>query len=77
MRLEAKRGWDKLKGASGLPEPLEGKLEPQTRDGAYEVAMSLAQKNLGTLLWLALRSRPDITALTAIAASLATIHPDE
>ena len=71
------RGWLSLKGSESFPVPEEGLkgAEPQTE--RFEENKRLAQKECGTLMWLALRSRPDVAACLGIAATQITSRPSE
>ena len=71
------RGWLALKGSESLPVPSEGLAGSEIRDNAFEANMKLAQKEAGTLMWSALRSRPDIAACLGVAATLITSRPSE
>ncbi|CAE7250990.1 RE1 [Symbiodinium sp. CCMP2592] len=71
------RGWLALKGAESLPVPSEGLQGSDIRDNAFENNMKLAQKEAGTLMWIALRSRPDIAACLGVASTLITSRPSE
>ena len=71
------RGWLALKGSESLPVPSEGLAGPEIRDNAFEANMKLAQKEAGTLMWIALRSRPDIAACLGIASTMITSRPSE
>ena len=52
------RGWLSLKGSESLPVPDEGLKGAEPRTERFEETKRLAQKECGTLMWLALRSRP-------------------
>ncbi|CAE7837310.1 unnamed protein product [Symbiodinium sp. CCMP2592] len=71
------RGWLTLKGSESLPVPSEGLAASEIRDNAFEANMKLAQKEAGTLMWIALRSRPDIAACLGVASTLITSRPSE
>ncbi|CAE7548918.1 RE1 [Symbiodinium sp. CCMP2592] len=71
------RGWLALKGSESLPVPSEGLAGSELRDNNLERNMKLAQKEAGTLMWIALRSRPDIAACLGIASTLITVRPTE
>ncbi|CAE7437089.1 RE1 [Symbiodinium sp. CCMP2592] len=71
------RGWLALKGAESLPVPSEGLQGSELRDNAFNSNMRLAQKEAGTLMWIALRSRPDIAACLGVASTLITSRPSE
>ena len=72
-----KRGWLDLKGSDCLPTPKEGLLAPPLRDETFEQTKLRAQKEVGTLMWISLRSRPDVAACLGIAATLVATHPEE
>ena len=72
-----KRGWLDLKGSDCLPTPKEGLLAPPPRDETFEQTKLRAQKEVGTLMWISLRSRPDVAACLGIAATLVATHPEE
>ena len=67
-------------GRPALPELEEGRDLPvsaeERKSKAYAVSLKLAQEEVGSLQWLALKTRPDIAAITAICASLQTRDPD-
>ena len=56
------RGWLHMKGSESLPTPREGQIPPEEHGGDWEKAKQLSQKECGVLMWIALRSRPDIAA---------------
>ena len=62
-------------GKACLPTPVEGKLPPEHDDSDFEVNKKEAQKEVGTIQWLSLKSRPDISTVTAIAASCIAHNP--
>ena len=55
----------------------EGRLEPEPKDGEFERNKKEAQKEVGTTQWLSLKSRPDISTITSIAASRIAHNPKE
>ena len=71
------RGWLHMKGSESLPTPREGQIPPEEHGGDWEKAKQLSQKECGVLMWIALRSRPDIAACLGIAATQVTTHPAE
>ena len=71
------RGYLHLAGAVTLPNIDDfGKLPPMTRDAQYQQTLKDTQGELGSLLWVAIRSRPDIAAIVGAMASQATITPN-
>ncbi|CAE7683973.1 unnamed protein product [Symbiodinium sp. CCMP2592] len=71
------RGWLAPKGAESLPVPSEGLQGSELRDNAFNSNMRLAQKEAGTLMWIAIRSRRDIAACLSVASTLITSRPSE
>ena len=58
-------------GKAVLPQPPEGRVEPQDKTTKeYAADLAEAQKEVGTLQWLAIKTRPDIAASCSAAASL-------
>ena len=64
-------------GKACLPTPVEGKLFPEDEEPEFETNKKEAQKEVGTIQWLSLKSRPDISTVTAIAASCIAHNPSE
>ena len=71
------RGWLHMKGSESLPTPREGQLPVEEHGDEWEKNKQLAQKECGVLMWIALRSRPDICACLGIAATQVATHPSE
>ena len=71
------RGWLHMKGSDSLPTPREGQLPPEEHGADWEKTKQLSQKECGVLMWIALRSRPDIAACLGIAATQVSTHPAE
>ena len=65
------------KGKNTLPMPCEGKLVPEIKDKSFEIRKKDAQKEVGTLMWAALKSRPDVAVSVSIAASQVAHNPTE
>jgi len=70
-----KRGLLHLKSSASLPELPEGTMLPDTREASYAEDLKTAQSHIGSLMWLALKSRPDIAAVTGGIACIATLSP--
>ena len=64
-------------GKASLPTPTEGKLVPEKDEPEFEKNKKEAQREVGTIQWLSLKSRPDISTVTAIAASCIAHNPRE
>ena len=60
-----------------LPCIREGCEMEDRNSGDYEENLPRAQMEIGTLQWLAIKTRPDISAATSILASLTTRCPTE
>ena len=67
-------------GRPSLPEVEEGTVSPQTagmrKAQSYKDNLKTAQDEVGSLQWLALKTRPDIAAITATCASLHSRNPE-
>ena len=68
-------GWTHLKPVKNLPDIPQGQLDPEVKDEKYEKNIKTAQSLVGLLQWMALRTRPDISALAGILGSASTIAP--
>ena len=68
-----RRQWLHLKGCATLPQ-LELN-DDEVKDEAYEQNKLECQRELGTLLWMSTRSRPDIASTVGILASELTHRP--
>ncbi|OLP99844.1 Retrovirus-related Pol polyprotein from transposon TNT 1-94 [Symbiodinium microadriaticum] len=68
-----RRQWLHLKGCTSLPQ-LELD-DDEVKDEAYEQNKLECQRELGTLLWMSTRSRPDIASTVGILASELTHRP--
>ena len=73
----ATRGWANVHGSHSLPVPQEGTLEPEERDYSFAERLKHVQSELGSLMWLGLRSRPDICSTIGVTACLAATNPRE
>ena len=66
-------------GRPALPEVEEGKAPPVSAEERntilYQENLKKAQAEVGSLQWLALKTRPDIAVITAICASLQSRNP--
>ena len=73
------RGRDILagNGKKCLPMPTEGKLIPEIKDKKFEVTKKEAQREVGSLMLAALKSRPDIAVCVSVAASHVAHNPTE
>ena len=72
-----KRGLLHLVGCDSLPEPREGKGPAMELGPERDRMIKECQSELGSLLWLSLRSRPDVAAVVGIAACEITHDPRE
>ena len=71
---------DKLlhgKGKACLPMPSEGQLMPEIKDGMFEKVKKEAQQEVGTVMWLSPKTRPDIATVISDAASHVAHNPTE
>ena len=67
------RGYNASQGRVGLPECMEGKVEPAAdRITKYYLEMNqICQEEVGVLIWIASRTRPDIDGSVSIDVTLA------
>ena len=73
-----KRGLLTGRGSWKLPMVPEGKTPPMDKTTAeYATALKKAQEEVGTLMWLAIKTRADIAATVSVASSLQSKNPTE
>ena len=63
-----KRGWTHLCGTPSLPQ-VELNIQESTEDTEYQTNLKAAQTELGCLLWICTKTRPDLLSTVSIAAS--------
>ena len=73
----ASRGYVHMNGTKSLPDPCEGTLPPEPRDEEYQKRVKQGQSEVGSLMWVGLRSRPDIMSTVGAAACLLVNNPTE
>ena len=58
---------------------MEGKIKPveDRATQAYLESKHKCQEEVGVLIWISSRTRPDIAAVVSIAATMTTFHPNE
>ena len=71
------RGWETFNGCKSLPCLNEGHIVPQARDEMYHKQLRDCQSQVGALLWVSLRTRPDLSAAVGVLASHMSCNPDE
>ena len=69
------RGFLHLKPSGSLPEVPEGTILPAEHTPQYKDDLKTAQGHIGSLMWLALKTRPDVAAVTGSIACIATLNP--
>ena len=72
-----KRGFLHLSGCDSLPEPREGKLPSMPLGEKRDKLIKQGQMELGSLLWLTVRTRPELAAVCGVAACALTVDPGE
>ncbi|CAE7399595.1 unnamed protein product [Symbiodinium pilosum] len=70
------RGFLHIKGSPSLPATEEGKLSKGDEDQCNAKLIKEAQRELGALLWLATKTRPDLASTVGILATLVVLRPD-
>ncbi|CAE7916479.1 unnamed protein product [Symbiodinium necroappetens] len=73
----ASRGYVHMNGTKSLPDPCEGTLPPETRDDEYKKRVKQGQSEVGSLMWVGLRTRPDILSTVGSAACMLVNNPTE
>ena len=71
------RGWKVLNGTKSLPSINEGHIPQQERDQTHAEQLRECQSQVGALLWVSLRTRPDLSAAVGILASHMSYNPSE
>ena len=71
------RGWDTFNGTKSLPVVNEGHYQQQIKDDLHASQLKDAQSQVGALLWIALRTRPDLAASVGVTATLMSHCPGE
>ena len=71
------RGWTYVQGTHSLPVPQEVFCNQKREMMTLNKTLKAAQSDLGSLMWLGLRSRPDICAVIGTAACLVATNPNE
>ncbi|CAE7221361.1 unnamed protein product [Symbiodinium necroappetens] len=64
-------------GCDSLPEPREGKLPSMPLGEKRDKLIKQGQMELGSLLWLTVRTRPELAAVCGVAACALTVDPGE
>ena len=66
------------KGSWKLPTVKEGKEPPMDKNSSeYVQSLKQAQEEIGTLMWLSIKTRADLLAIVSIAASIQSRDPTE
>ena len=70
-----KRGLSQIGGSPSLPSLDDAPQEPSERDEHYKEHLRACQSDIGSLMWAAMRTRPDIQAVVSMCACLCVICP--
>ncbi|CAE7231546.1 unnamed protein product [Symbiodinium sp. CCMP2592] len=70
------RGYLHLNGSPCLPQVEEGKISKGNEQQCEPKILKQAQRELGTLMWLATKTRPDIAATCGILSTMIVLRPD-
>ena len=77
-KLKERRMISEEHGKETLPDPREGLQAPVEKGTAeYKEELKCAQQEVGSINWVALKTRPDVACIAAIGASLQTRDPKE
>ena len=71
-----KRGLSQISGSPSLPNLDDAPQEPAEKDETYKEQLRACQSDIGSLMWAAMRTRPDIQALVSMRACLCVICPE-
>ena len=70
------RGYLHLKGTPCLPQVEEGKYSKGSEDQCNPTLIKKAQREMGALMWLATKTRPDIASTCEVLSTLVVLRPD-
>ena len=70
------RGYLHLKGTPCLPQVEEGKYSKGSEDQCNPTLIKKALREMGALMWLATKTRPDIASTCGILSTLVVLRPD-
>ena len=70
-----KRALTQMTGTGCLPNLDDAPCEPESRGDAYEKDVKACQREVGSMMWVAMRTRPDIQAVVSMAACMVTVCP--
>ncbi|CAE7646758.1 RE1 [Symbiodinium pilosum] len=70
-----RRGYAQLRGSPSLPNLDDAPQTPAERTEAYAQQVKECQSNIGSLMWAAMRTRPDIQTVVSMLACLTVICP--
>ena len=70
-----KRALTQMTGTGCLPNLDDAPREPESRGDAYEKDVKACQREVGSMMWAAMRTRPDIQAVVSMAACMVTVCP--
>ena len=70
-----RRGLSQIGGSPSLPSLDDAPQEPSERDEHYKEQLRACQSDIGSLMWAAMRTRPDIQAVVSMCARLCVICP--
>ena len=67
-----RRGFLHLNGCGALPSLDNAPTQPVEKNESYHMALKQVQSDVGSLMWVSLRTRPDIQACTSMLSCLST-----
>ena len=70
-----RRGLSQVSGSPSLPSLDDAPQEPAEKNELYKEQLRACQSDIGSLMWAAMRARPDIQALVSMCACLCVICP--
>ena len=71
-----RRGFIHLNGCDALPSLDHAPTQPAEKNEGHHKALTEVQSDIGSLMWISLRTRPDVQACVSMLACLSTVDPE-
>ena len=65
-----------MNGCDALPSLDNAPTQPAEKNEGYHKALKEVQSDIGSLMWISLRTRPDVQACVSMLACLSTVDPE-
>ena len=70
-----RRALTQMAGTASLPNLDDLPLNPEPKDKDHEANVKACQREVGSIMWAAMRTRPDVQAMISLLACIVTTHP--